>query len=90
MTGAPLEPLIVGALTAVTAVIGVAFWQLLVRPEALLALWVDPRRDLAENGVDGWFEHHPGALRALRYALGAILLLSGFITGLTLTFLLGT
>jgi hypothetical protein len=85
-----MEPLIVGALTAVTAVLGVAFWQLLVRPEALLALWADPRRDPPWGHGDGWFDSHPGALRALRYALGTVLFLSGFLTGLTLTFLLGT
>ncbi|MEQ1565008.1 MAG: hypothetical protein ABMA64_05170 [Myxococcota bacterium] len=80
-----MEPLIVGALTAVTAVLGVAFWQLLVRPEALLSLWADPRRE-----PEGWFGSHPGAVRALRVAVGAVLFLSGFLTGLTLTFLLGT
>lgn len=80
-----MEPLIVGVLTAVTAVLGVAFWQLLVRPETLLALWSDPQGE-----GEGWFEHHPGALHALRYALGAVLFLSGFLTGLALTFLLST
>lgn len=80
-----MEPFIVGGLTAVTAVLGVAFWQLLVRPEALLALWTDP-----STPSDVWFEHHPGALRALRYSLGTVLFLSGFLTGLALTFLLGT
>ncbi len=80
-----MEPFIVGVLTAVTAVLGVAFWQVLVRPESLLALWSDPGPP-----DDGWFEHHPGALRALRYSLGAVLFLSGFLTGLALTFLLGT
>jgi hypothetical protein len=79
-----MEQVIVGWLTAATFVLGVAFWQLLVRPEALLALWAEPERE------DGWFEHHPGALRGLRYALGAVLFLSGFLTGLALTFLLST
>jgi cytochrome P450 len=91
-----MEPLIVGGLTAVTAVLGVAFWQLLVRPEALLALWADPDRSSASGlrdprrEAEGWFDHHPGTLRALRYSLGTVLFLSGFLTGLTLTFLLGT
>ncbi|MEQ1505815.1 MAG: hypothetical protein ABMB14_26510 [Myxococcota bacterium] len=80
-----MEPLIVGGLTALTAVVGMAFWQVLVRPEALLALWSDPRSE-----PEGWFDLHPGILRALRYALGAVLFLSGFLTGLALTFLLGT
>ena len=79
-----MEPLIVGALSAATAVLLLAFFLLLVRPEALLAMWSDPRGD------DGWFEHHPGALRALRYALGSLLFVSGFLTGLALTFLSGT
>lgn len=80
-----MEPFIVGVLTAVTAVLGVAFWQLLVRPESLLGLWADPRAE-----PEGWFEHHPGTLVALRYALGTVLFLSGFLTGLALTFLLNT
>lgn len=80
-----MEPLIVGALTAVTAVVGVAFWQLMVRPESLVALWADPRLE-----AEGWFELHPGTLRALRFVLGLVLFLSGFLTGLALTFLLGT
>lgn len=80
-----MEPFIVGALTAITAMLGVAFWQLLVRPETLLSLWADPRARDAD-----WFQHHPGALRALRYALGTVMFLSSFLTGLALTFLLGT
>ena len=79
-----MEPLIVGALSAATAVLFLAFFLLLVRPETLLAMWSDPRAD------EGWFEDHPGALRALRYALGTLLFLSGFLTGLALTFLSGT
>ena len=77
-----MEPLIVGSLAGLTAVLGVAFWQLLVRPEPLLALWV--------RGDDAWFEHHPGSLRALRGVFAVLLFLSGFLTGLALTFLTGT
>jgi hypothetical protein len=79
-----MEQVIVGWLTAATFVLGIAFWQLLVHPEALLSLWAD------REGEEGWFEHHPGALRGLRYALGTVLFLSGFLTGLALTFLLST
>ncbi len=79
-----MEPLVVGGLTGVTAVIGVAFWQLMVRPSGVLSLWSDPSRP------EPWLEQHPGAVRALRWTLGAILFLSGFLTGLTLTFLLQT
>jgi hypothetical protein len=80
-----LEPLLVGVLTALTAVLGVAYWQLLVRPESMLQLWSDP-----DSHRDEWFEHHPGAVRALRYAAGGMVFVFGFLTGLTLTFLLGT
>ncbi|HHO52527.1 MAG TPA: hypothetical protein ENK18_17080 [Deltaproteobacteria bacterium] len=80
-----MEPLIVGGLTGITAVVGVAFWQLMVRPNALLALWSDP-----SVPAEPWFEHHPGALQGLRWALGIVLFLSGFLTGHTLTFLLQT
>lgn len=79
-----MEPVIVGGLSAATAVLFLAFFLLLFRPETLLAMWSDPRVD------DGWFDHHPGALRGLRYALGSLLFLSGFLTGLALTFLSGT
>jgi hypothetical protein len=79
-----MEPVIVGGLSAATAVLFLAFFLLLVRPETLLSMWSDPRVD------DGWFDHHPAALRALRYALGTLLFLSGFLTGVALTFLSGT
>ena len=79
-----MEPLVVGGLTGLTAVVGVAFWQLMVRPESLLSLWSDPRSPQV------WFDQHPGTLRALRWALGTVLFLAGFLTGLTLTFLVQT
>jgi len=79
-----VEPLLVGILTATTAVLGVAYFQLLVRPEVLLGLWSDP------EGQHSWFEGHPGALRLLRIVAGSMLFVSGFLTGLALTFLLGT
>lgn len=76
-----MEPLIVGFLAGTTTVLGIAYWQLLVRPEPLLGLLV--RRD-------DWLEDHPGSLGALRSALAVLLFLSGFLTGLALTFLTGT
>lgn len=79
-----MEALIVGVLTGITAVVGVAYWQLMVRPEGLLALWSDP------GSHDTWFDQHPGTVRALRCTLGVVLFLSGFLTGLTVTFLMGT
>jgi hypothetical protein len=78
-----MEPIIVGALAGTTAVLGVGYWQLLVGPDRLLSLW-GGRRD------EGWFEHHPAALRGLVISLGVVLFLSGFLTGLALTFLTGT
>ena len=71
-------------MTAATSVLGVAYFQLLVRPEMLLAFWSEP------DDPQLWVEAHPGALRALRVAAGSVLFLAGFLTGLTLTFLLGT
>jgi hypothetical protein len=76
-----MEPLIVGALAGLTTVLGIAFWQLLVRPEPLLALW---------GRSDGWLETHPGPVRALRLVFALLLFVSGFLTGLALTFLTGT
>lgn len=87
---AQMEPMIVGCLTAGTAVVGVAFWQVLVRPEAMLALWAEPWLRRARNTPEWFAGPGPGALRALRYALGMVLFMSGFLTGLALTFLLGT
>ncbi|MBX2803608.1 MAG: hypothetical protein KTR31_38375 [Myxococcales bacterium] len=75
-----MEGLMVGILTGLTAVLGVALWQLMVRPESMLALWPDRR-----GGGRPWFDYHPGALRALRFTVGALLLGVAFLTGLTLT-----
>lgn len=79
-----MEALLVGVLTGLTAVVGVAYWQSLVRPEGLLALWSDPRV------MHPWVDQHPGPVRALRCALGTVLALCGFLTGLTVTFLMRT
>jgi hypothetical protein len=79
-----MEPLIVGMMTAGTAVLGVGYFQLLTRPETFLSLWAAP------DDRHPWFDAHPGALRALRIVSGGVLFLCGFMTGLTLTFLLGT
>jgi hypothetical protein len=76
-----MEALLVGALTAMTVAVGAFLWQLQVRPRALLHAWGDE---------DGWLDAHPGALVALRYALGGVLILLGFLTGLALTFLTTT
>ncbi len=70
-----------GFLAGATTVLGITFWQLLVRPEPLLSL-------LVPN--DDWLEGHPGAIRALRSAAAVLLFVSGFLTGLALTFLSGT
>ncbi len=78
-----MEPLIVGALAGTTAVLGVGFWQLLVGPDRLLGLW-------SEKRDEAWFDHHPAALRGLIVTFGLVLFLSGFLTGLALTFLTGT
>jgi hypothetical protein len=91
-----MDPVIVGALAGGTAILSVAFWQLLVRPEPFLALWTRAlwtrgRLDPEGGGSDGgWFEQHPAALDALRWALAGLLFVSGFLTGLALTFLTGT
>ena len=80
-----MEALIVGFLTAITVTLGALYWQLLVRPEVLLTLWGD------KSAVEaGWFERHPGTLTALRWTIGTVVLLLGFLTGLALTFLSST
>jgi len=79
-----VEPVLVGLMTALTAVLGVAYFQLLVRPGVVLSLWSDP------DSGHHWFDGHPGALRWLRVTVGTLLFVSGFFTGLALTFLLGT
>ncbi|MEN0061034.1 MAG: hypothetical protein AAGA48_02735 [Myxococcota bacterium] len=80
-----LEPLIVGALTGLTSVVGLAYWQSMVRPAALLTLWSDP-----DQTFEPWYDRPPAAVRALRWALGMGLALCGFVTGLVLTLLLAT
>ena len=79
-----MEATIAGLMTAGSAVLGVVVFQLLVHPEVLFGLWSDP------EDRDPWVEAHPGATRALRIAAGSVLFLACFLTGLTLTFLLGT
>ena len=97
-----MEPLLIGALTGMTAVVGVAFWQAWVRPWALMALWssgTPPKPSpLASEGdafTDPWFDATSAraaqaAIRAVRMTLGALLLLVSFLTGLTLVVLLQT
>lgn len=77
-----MDALVVGALSAVGAVCALVLWVLLVHPEVVLSLLRGESED--------WVAHHPGAVRGLRVALGAILVLIGFLTGLSLTFLSGT
>jgi hypothetical protein len=79
-----MDALVIGGLTAVTAVVGVFWWQLLVQPDALLAGWA---RDAEEQQ---WFEHHPALLAALRWVAGSLVFVLGFGTGLALTFLART
>jgi hypothetical protein len=76
-----MESLIVGFLAGATAVLGVAFIQLLVRPEPMLSLL---------SRGDDWVEAHPGSLSALRAVFAVLLFVSGFLTGLALTFLTAT
>lgn len=79
-----MDGLVIAVLTATTAVVGVFWWQLLVRPDALLAGWSsDP------EAVE-WFEQHPVTLAALRWVAGSLVFTLGFITGLALTFLART
>ena len=74
---------VVGLLTSIGAVLAVLTWQLFVHPEALFDLW-------STGSEHAWFEHHPGPVSALRVAAGVLLFLSGFMTGLALSFLTGT
>jgi hypothetical protein len=78
-----LDALFVGTLTAVGAIVGMLYWLLLVRPDALLGL-------LSDAPETGWFEHHPTTLRALRITGAALVLAIGFLTGLAVAFLAGT
>ncbi len=77
-----MDAAVVGALTAATAVASLLLWMLLVRPEITLSLFSD-----VAAARDPWFEHHPGALRALRWAMAAVIVVLAFLTGLALTFL---
>ena len=79
-----MDAVLVGTLTALTAIAGVFWWQLLVRPDALLHPFG------LHDGEEGWFEHHPGAVRALKLVAGGLVFVLGFLTGLALTFLART
>ncbi|NCG18524.1 MAG: hypothetical protein GWP91_05885 [Rhodobacterales bacterium] len=80
-----MDALLVAVLTAITAVLGVFWWNILTRPELILSGFQDANHD-----GEGWFEHHPGALKALRLVVGGLVFVSGFMTGLALTFLART
>lgn len=77
-----MDAVVVGLLTALTLALGSALWTLLVHPDVLLARW-------SRGGMtqEGWFEEHPAALSALRWVLGGVLFLFGFLTGLVTAFL---
>ena len=81
-----MDVVVVGILTAVTVTFGTLFWHLLVHPEIMLSVWTRP----GDDPHGSWFDHHPGALRALRWATGGVLFLLGFLTGLATTFLVRT
>ncbi len=78
-----MDEWLVGGLAAITLTIGTLYWHLLVRPEVLLMLWQAP------DDPD-WFEHHPAALRALRWSTGALVFLLGLLTGIIVIFLVRT
>lgn len=79
-----MDAVLGGVLMALTLALAAIYWQLLVRPEVLFALWQDARQE-------GWFEEqHPVGLRALRWVTGGTLLLLGFLTGLAWMFLVST
>lgn len=60
-------------------------WHLLVQPEVLLSSWDDAA--LSEGHAA---DPYPKALRWLRVGLGAVVFLTGFLTGLALAFLAAT
>ncbi len=82
MNGAAI---VIGILTSLTAVVGALFWQLLVHPDETLEHWSD--RKLTD---EGWFEHNPAALRALRMFGAGLLFVLAFVTGFALSHLTQT
>ena len=83
--GGLMEALFVGGLTAVGVSFGVFFWFLLARPET-------PLGGLLSGSLtdEGWYDVHPGLLRALQILAGMILFCIGFLIGFSLIFLTGT
>lgn len=78
-----MDALVVGALTATATVAGMLFWLLLSRPEALLGLF-------SEQPPGEWFDEHPITLQALQITFGFVVMILGFVTGVTVAFLAGT
>ena len=73
--------LIVGAVCASSFVASALLWHLWVAPELVLSL--------LDEGA-GRAEPDPRAVRWLRWALGALVVLVGFVTGAVLAFLAAT
>lgn len=78
-----MDALVVGGLTAAATVAGMLFWLLLARPEALLGVF-------SEQPSGEWFDDHPSTLGFLQTTFGIIVVILGFVTGLTVAFLAGT
>lgn len=79
-----MDVVLLAGLTVCTGLVGLAWWQLMVRPEDLLHWMAD------EEGDEDWFRHHPGAVRALRITAGGLTFTLGFVTGLALIFVART
>ncbi len=77
-----MDALLVGSLTAAGTVTGMLLWLLLARPEVAFGLLGEP---------PSWLhEEERGSLRALRLIFAALVLIFGFLTGLTVAFLAAT
>lgn len=76
-----MDSLVVAALTGVGGSAGALLWLVRARPEVVLTWWGVEATDALEDDVVA------GALRALSLALGAIVLLLGFLTGFALSVL---
>lgn len=78
--GAGVDMMVLMGLSAVSFVVCAIFWYAIVAPETLRALWFDAPIGTGEN-------EQPREYTGLRWALGALVVVTGAVSGCAATYL---